>query len=38
MAPVHILIFGEMAGFEIVLYIETHAKKALTYVISKYAI
>ena len=38
MAAVHILIFGEMAGFEIVPYIATHVKKALKYVISKYAI
>ena len=29
MAAVHILIVGEMAGFQIVPYIETHMKKAL---------
>ena len=34
---VHILIFGEMAGFKIVPYIATLVKKALKYVISKYA-
>ena len=38
MAAVHILIFGEMAGFKIVPYIKTHVKIALKYVISKYAI
>ena len=38
MAATHILIFGEMAGFKIVRYIATHMKKALKYVISKYAI
>ena len=38
MAALHILIFGEMAGFEIVPYIATHVKKALKYVIPKYAI
>ena len=38
MAAVHILIFGEMAGCKIVLYIATHMKKALKYVIPKYAI
>ena len=38
MAAVHILIVGEMAGFQIVPYIATHVKKALKYVISKYAI
>ena len=38
MAAVHILIFGEMAGLEIVPYIATHVIKALKYVISKYAI
>ena len=32
---VHILIFGEMAGFKIVPHIATHVKKALKYVISK---
>ena len=37
MAAVHILIFGEMAGFEIVPYIAMHMKKALKYVILKYA-
>ena len=26
MAAVHILIFGEMAGFKIVLFIATHVK------------
>ena len=34
MAAVHILIFGEMAGFKIVPYLAKHMKK---YVISKYA-
>ena len=29
MAPVHILIFGEMAGFKIVSHIATQVKKAL---------
>ena len=38
MMAVHILIFGEMAGFKIVPYIATHVKKALKYVMSKYAI
>ena len=38
MASVPILIFGEVAGFKIVSYIATHVKKALKYVISKYAI
>ena len=38
MAAVHILIFGEIAGCNIVPYIATHMKKALKYVISKYAI
>ena len=38
MAALHILIIGEMAGFEIVPYIAMHVKKALKYVISKYAI
>ena len=38
MAAVHILTFGEMAGFKIVPYMATHVKKALKYVISKYAI
>ena len=38
MAAVHILMFGEIAGFEIVPYVATHVKKALKYVISKYAI
>ena len=38
MAVVHILIFGEMAGFKLVPYIATHMKKVLKYVISKYAI
>ena len=38
MAAVHILIFGEMAGCKIVSYTATHVKKALKYVISKYAI
>ena len=38
MAAVHILIFGEMAGFKLVPYIATHVKKTLKYVISKYAI
>ena len=38
MATVHILIFGEMTGCKIVPYIVTHVKKALKYVISKYAI
>ena len=38
MAAVHILIFGAMAGFEIVPFITTHVKKALKYVISAYAI
>ena len=38
MAVVHILIFGEIAGCKIVPYIATHVKKALKYVISKYAI
>ena len=37
MAAIHILIFGEMAGFKIVLCIAMHVKKALKYVISKYA-
>ena len=38
MAAVHILIFGEIAGFKIVSYIATQVEKALKYVISKYAI
>ena len=38
MAAVYILIFDEMAGCKIVPYIATHVKKALKYVISKYAI
>ena len=38
MAAVHILIFGEMAGFKIVPFITTHVKKALKYVILTYAI
>ena len=38
MAAVHILIFGEVVGFKIVPYISMHLKKALKYVISKYAI
>ena len=38
MASVHMLIFGEMAGFKIVPYIATHVEKALKYVISKSAI
>ena len=38
MAAIHILTFGEMAGFKIVPYMATHMKKALKYVISKYAI
>ena len=38
MAAVHILIVGEMPGFQIVPYIAMHMKKALKYVISKYAI
>ena len=38
MAAVHILIFGEMAGCKKVLYIATRVKKALKYVISKYAV
>ena len=38
MAAVHIFIFGEMAGLKIVQYIAMHVKKALKYVISKYAI
>ena len=38
MVAVHILIFGEMTGFKTVLYIASHMKKALKYVISKYAI
>ena len=40
MAAVHILMFGEMEGFKIVPYIHvaTHMKKALKYVLSKYAI
>ena len=29
MAAVHILIFGEIAGFKIVPYIATHVKKAV---------
>ena len=33
MASVHILIFGEMAGFKIVTYIATHVKKVLKYII-----
>ena len=35
MAAIHILIFGEMAGFKTVPYLATHVKKALKYVISK---
>ena len=38
MTAVHILIFGEMAGCKIVPYLTAHVKKALKYVISKYAI
>ena len=38
MAVIHILIFGEMTGCKIVPYIATDLKKALKYVISKYAI
>ena len=38
MVAVHTLIFGEMAGCKIVPYIATHVKKALKYVIPKYAI
>ena len=38
MEAVYILIFGEMAGFKIVLYLAKHMKKALKYVISKYTI
>ena len=38
MAAVRILIFGEMAGCKKVPYIATHMKKALKYVMSKYAI
>ena len=38
MATVRILIFGEVVGFKIVPYIPTQVKKALKYVISKYAI
>ena len=38
MAAIHILIFGEIAGCKIVPYKATHVKKALKYVISKYAI
>ena len=38
MAAIHILIFGERAGCKIVPYIATHMKKAVKYVISKYAI
>ena len=38
MGAVHILIFGEMAGFKIVPYVATHVKKALKYVISRYAL
>ena len=38
MASVHILTFGEMAGFKIVPYIAMHVKKALNSGISKYAI
>ena len=38
MAAIHILIFGDMARFKIVTYIAMHLKKALKYVISKYAI
>ena len=30
--------FDEMAGFKIVMFLATHVKKALKYVISKYAI
>ena len=35
---VHILIFGEIAGFTIDQFLTMHMKKALKYVISKYAI
>ena len=38
MAAAHTLIFGEMVGCKIVPYIATHMKKALKYVLSKYAI
>ena len=38
MAAIHILSFGEMAGFKIVPFIAKHVKKGLKYVIPKYAI
>ena len=37
MSTVHILIFGEIAGCKIGPYIATQVKKAIKYVISKYA-
>ena len=35
MAAVHILIFGEMAGFKMVQYLAMHMKKALKCVIKQ---
>ena len=38
MVAFHILIIGEVEGFELVPYIAKHLKKPQKYVISKYAI